>query len=157
MKGATVIMMDKRNFGYDLVTLGHLIKRERDRANEIIKDRVLGPDNNVMCTDLSIIGFLAHNEAREVYQKDIEQHFSLTAPSVSNKLRDLEKKGMINRVYSKIDTRLKQVTLTDAARAIDVSIRDEITTFEDHISSLLTEEEKAVLGRVVDKLKEEFE
>lgn len=149
--------MEKRNFGFDIVTLGHLIKRERDRANEIIKDRVLGPDNNVMCTDLSIIGFLVDNESREIYQKDIEQHFSLTAPSVSNKLRDLEKKGLISRVYSKIDTRLKQVTLTDAARVIDESIRDEISSFEDYISGLLTEEEMTVLGQVVDKLKQEFE
>ncbi len=149
--------MQERKFGFELATLGHLIKRERDRANEEVKNRVLGPDNNVMCTDLGIIGFLAENSDSEVYQKDIEQHFSLTAPSVSNKLRELEKKDLITRAYSKVDTRLKQVIMTDQAREIDRIMRDEITKFEKRISDLLTDDEKEQLSIIIDKLKNEFE
>lgn len=149
--------MENRKFGFELVTLGHLMKRERDRTNDEIKRRVLGDDNNVMCTDLGIIGFLAENNNREVYQKDIEQHFSLTAPSVSNKLRGLEKKELINRAYSKVDTRLKQVLMTDKARDIDVRMRTEIENFENRINNLLTDVEKEQLAIIVDKLKNEFE
>lgn len=149
--------MEQRRLGFELITLGHLLKRERDRANDEVKDRVLGPDNNVMCTDLGIIGFLAENDDREIYQKDIEQYFSLTAPSVSNKLRDLQKKELVDRVYSKVDTRLKQVIMTEKAWDIDRRMRDEIESFESRINSLLAEDEKDQLSLILDKLKKDFE
>lgn len=149
--------MEQRRLGFELITLGHLLKRERDRANDEVKDRVLGPDNNVMCTDLGIIGFLAENDDREIYQKDIEQYFSLTAPSVSNKLRDLQKKELVDRVYSKVDTRLKQVIMTEKAWDIDRRMRDEIESFESRINSLLAEDEKDQLALILDKLKKDFE
>jgi DNA-binding MarR family transcriptional regulator len=149
--------MEERNLCFELVTLGHLLKRERDRCNEIIKDRVLGEGNNLMCSDLSIICFLAKNHHREVYQKDIEHHFSLTAPSVSNKLRDLESKGLIHRKYSTIDTRLKHVIMTDKAKDIAQLIQVEMTKFEKRIANLLTEEEIDSLFTILDKIKEDFE
>lgn len=144
--------MDKK-IGFELITLGHLLKRERDRANEDIKNRVLGEGNNVMCTDLGIIQFLADNKNKEVYQKDIEQFFSLTAPSVSNKLRDLAKKDLVTRTYSKVDTRLKQVVMTEKAEIIDVKMRDEIKNFENGLDALISDEEKEQLLTILSKIK----
>lgn len=149
--------MEGRNFGFELITLGHLLKRGRDRGNDEIKERVLGQDNNVMCTDLGIIAFLADNNHREVYQKDLEHHFSLTAPSVSNKLRDLQNKGLVNRVYSKVDTRLKQVIITEKAFDINERMRAEMEKFESRIDRLLSVEEKEQLALIIDKLKGDFE
>lgn len=149
--------MPDKKIGFELITLGHLLKRQRDRVNDEIKNRVLGEDNNVMCTDLGIIQFLADNKDREVYQKDIEQYFSLTAPSVSNKLRDLQKKELVSRVYSKVDTRLKQVIMTDKAWDIDVKMREEIENFENHINSLLNDDEKHQLEVIIEKIKKDFE
>jgi len=146
-----------KHIGFELITLGHLIKRERDRANDDIKNRILGVGNNVMCTDLGIIRFLADNKDREVYQKDIEQHFSLTAPSVSNKLRGLANKDLVTRTYSKVDTRLKQVIMTDKAEAIDVKMRDSIENFENRLNGLITEEEKEQLISILGKIKADFE
>ena len=146
-----------KKLGFELITLGHLLKRERDRSNEDIKNRVLGEGNNVMCTDLGIIQFLADNTEKEVYQKDIEQFFSLTAPSVSNKLRDLAKKELVTRTYSKVDTRLKQVIMTEKAEVIDVKMRDEIENFESRINGLITEEEKEQLLSILGKIKSNFE
>lgn len=147
----------KNKVGFELITLGHLLKRERDRSNDDIKNRVLGEGNNVMCTDLGIIGFLADNKEKEVYQKDIEQFFSLTAPSVSNKLRDLAKKDLVTREYSKVDTRLKQVLMTEKAEAIDIKMRDEIENFENRLDSLITTEEKEQLLSILTKIKTDFE
>jgi DNA-binding MarR family transcriptional regulator len=149
--------MQDKELGFELVTLGHLLKRERDRANDEVKRIVLGPDNKVLCTDLGIIRFLAENTGKEIYQKDIEQFLFLTAPSVSNKLRGLEKKGLINRIYSKTDTRLKQVIMTEKAWDIDRKMRDEIGNFENRVSNLLSDDEKDVLVKVINKLKSEFE
>lgn len=148
--------MRDRKIGFELITLGHMLKRERDRVNEDIKNRVLGEGNNVMCTDLGIIQFLVDNNNKEIYQKDIEHFFSLTAPSVSNKLRDLDKKGLITRTYSKVDTRLKQVVLTKKAIDIDKIMRVEITNFENRLEGLLSPEEQKQLVVIIDKLKKDF-
>lgn len=149
--------MEKRYLGFELITTGHLLKREKDRADEIAKKKVFGNEKEIHCSDLSIIKFLADNVGREIYQKDIEQYFSLTAPSVSNKLRTLQKEGLINRVYSKVDTRLKQVIMTEDAWAVDKRMRKEIVVFEKRIEDILTEEEKKIVFKISEKIKNEFE
>ena len=149
--------MEERYLGVELITTGHLLKREKDRADEIAKKRVFGNEKEIHCSDLGIIKFLADNVDREIYQKDIEQYFSLTAPSVSNKLRTLQKEGLINRVYSKVDTRLKQVIMTEAAWIVDKRMRKEIVVFEKRIEDILTEEEKKMVFKISEKIKNEFE
>lgn len=149
--------MEERKIGFELMTLGHLIKREVDRTHEKIKLKVLGEKDNLFHTDTRIIAFLSRNKDREIYQKDIEHFFSLTAPTVSNKLRNLESKGLIKRVYSKTDTRLKQAKLTEKGIDIDNRMRDEIGIFESRINRLLSVEERNQLINTLDKIKEEFQ
>ena len=149
--------MDEKKIGFELITLGHLLKRERDRMNEKVKERVLGKENNVLCSDLNILKFLIDNKGKEIYQKDVEQFLSLTAPSVSNKLRDLERKGLINRTYSKVDTRLKRVTLTEKANDVNNLINKEIQEFENNLDSILEKEEKRDLINTISKLKKVYE
>ena len=149
--------MDEKKIGFELITLGHLLKRERDRMNEKVKERVLGKENNVLCSDLNILKFLIDNKEKEIYQKDVEQFLSLTAPSVSNKLRDLERKGLITRTYSKVDTRLKRVTLTDKAVDVNNLINKEIQEFENNLDSILEKEEKITLISTISKLKKVYE
>ena len=149
--------MDEKKIGFELITLGHLLKRERDRMNEKVKERVLGKENNVLCSDLNILKFLIDNKGKEIYQKDVEQFLSLTAPSVSNKLRDLERKGLINRTYSKVDTRLKRVTLTEKAIDVNNLINKEIQEFENNLDSILEKEEKRDLINTISKLKKVYE
>lgn len=146
----------KRKLGYELITFGHLLKWERDRAFEKIKNRVLMNDKDVMSTDLIILKFLVDNESKEVYQKDIEKFFNLTAPSVSHKLQQLQKRNLIDRVYSTKDTRLKRVIVTKRGIEIDAKIRNEMEVFEDQLVELITEDEKQQLLLIIDKLKNGF-
>lgn len=81
----------------------------------------------------------------------------MTAPSVSNKLRDLQSKGLIERAYSTEDTRLKQVILTEKAIYFDKQFRDEIEKFESRIQRMLSEKEKNQLMEIIKKIKDEFE
>jgi DNA-binding MarR family transcriptional regulator len=149
--------MNKKNIGFELIALGHLLKRERDRVDEEIKKTVLGEDSDVVCSDLRIVKFLADNTEHEIYQKDIERNFSLTAPSVSNKLKDLQKNGFVERVYSKVDTRKKQVILTDQAIEFDKQMREEMELFESRIENILSKNDKELLFEIIRKVKREFE
>ncbi|GKX30501.1 hypothetical protein SH1V18_29810 [Vallitalea longa] len=149
--------MEDKKIGFQLMISGHLIKRELDRTHEKVKLKVLGEQGNLFHTDTRIISFLARNNDKEIYQKDIEHFLSLTAPTVSNKLRTLEEKGLIKRVYSKEDTRLKQVILTEKAIDIDKRMTSEIAIFENRITRVLSEKEQDQLIHTLNKIKQEFQ
>lgn len=147
----------ERKIGSELVTFGHLIKRERDREFELIKKRILVDDKDVYGADLRILKYLIDDQDKEIYQKDIENFFNLTAPSVSTKLRELQSRDLIDRIYSTTDTRKKRVIVTKRGYIIDEKIRYEMETFEKKLLNLITEDEKNQLLNIIDKMKIGFE
>jgi DNA-binding MarR family transcriptional regulator len=146
-----------RKLGYELVTLGHVLKRERDQVFESIKQKVLINDKDVFGCDLLLLKFLVDHKDKEIYQKDIEKFFNLRAPSVTAKLVELEKRNLITRTNAKTDTRLKQVIVKRRGFDIDSKIKNEMEIFEHRVTSLITKEEKIQLINIIDKLKIGFE
>lgn len=65
-----------------------------------------------------IIGYLLHNEGREINQKDIEMALKLMNPTVTGLLDRLEKKGFIMRKKSESDKRYKIVELTEKGKLL---------------------------------------
>ena len=64
------------------------------------------------------LGFLKDHSDCEVYQKDIEEAFSISRATASNMLGVMERKGLIKRVAVSHDARLKRLVLTDKAAAL---------------------------------------
>lgn len=62
-----------------------------------------------------VTGFLYRNRGREVYQKDLEEHFSITRSSVTSLVQKMESKGYLTRQGVEGDARLKQLILTPQA------------------------------------------
>lgn len=65
-----------------------------------------------------ILGFLWRNEARDIYQRDVEETFNITRSSVTGVVKLLEKKGYIIRQGVAGDARLKKLILTPQGLAI---------------------------------------
>ena len=65
-----------------------------------------------------IIGYLLHNEGREINQKDIELALKLMNPTVTGILNRLEKKGFVVRKKSEVDKRYKIVELTEKGKLL---------------------------------------
>ena len=65
-----------------------------------------------------IIGFLSENEGREIYQKDLEDHFTITRSTASKVLSLMERKHLIQRQAGAQDARLKRIVLTEKAKKI---------------------------------------
>ena len=59
-----------------------------------------------------ILGFLAHNRERDIFQRDIEDAFHINRSSVTSVVQIMEKNGLIERVSVPQDSRLKKVCLT---------------------------------------------
>ena len=94
------------NLYHEIKVLSHLLKREFDASEE--KSKI----ESVTSSNGSVIGFLALSTT-DVYQKDVEAHFSVRRSTASRMLGTLEEKGFIRRESVESDARLKKIVLTD--------------------------------------------
>ena len=99
--------------------LAHLLRREFETSEELAyADRTTGANSR-------LIGFLAHAKG-DVFQRDVETHFSVRRSTASLMVRSLEEKGLIRRETVQSDARLKKLVLTEAGwqvhRVVDAAL-----------------------------------
>ena len=78
-----------------------------------------------------IIGYIAEHSDRDVFQRDIEEDFSIRRSTVSNMISLMEQKGYIKRESVDYDARLKKLVLTPKALDIHRRVYDNIIVSED--------------------------
>ncbi len=93
---------------------------EISKVNNIMKrnyksEECIAEDDEITNKNGWIIGYLAENIDKDIFQKDIEKKFMIRRSTVSGILQLMEKKGYINRESVEYDARLKKLTLTDKA------------------------------------------
>lgn len=97
--------------------------------------------------------YLYQNLPYTIRQIDIEKHFSLTNPTVTGIIQNLEKKGMIERVVNPEDSRSKVITITPKAE----EMREELIVFgeklEKQVTEKLSDEERKQLIMLLKKLR----
>ena len=103
-------------------------------------------------SQFKIIKFLFWQGDTHIRQVDIEKHFSMTNPTVTGLLKNLEEKGWIRREVNPEDSRSKIICLTDAA----LTRKEELYTYgeqiEDALIHDLTEKEREMLEKLLKKL-----
>ena len=72
-------------------------------------------DEDVTAVNGRIIMYLYHHKEEDIFQKDIENEFSIRRSTSSSIISLMEKKGYIERVSVAHDARLKKLVLTDKA------------------------------------------
>ena len=100
-----------------------------------------------------ILGYLYHRRGEEVFQKDIERVFSVTRSTVTSILQLMEKKGYIVRESVPQDARLKRIRITEQGASAHEKMMLTIKQTDEHIASLLTEEENREMLRLLAKLR----
>ena len=139
------------------------------------KGRKIGPE--IHCTDLKlsrnlsahvrksgvdevtmmhgwIIRYLYENREHDIFQKDIEQRFSVGRSTVTNLLQLMEKKGFVKRESVKQDARLKKVVLTEKGIASQESFEEIVENIEEELSEGILEEELHTFYKVLDQIRE---
>lgn len=125
------------NLGGLIHKVAHKMKREIDHANQ--KLGVSGVQGR-------IIGYVrCESKNRDVFQKDIEEHFELRGSSVTSTLQNLEKMGFIVRESIPTDQRLKRIVLTKKALDIHNQITKNIEQVEKEAFSSINKEEEQLL------------
>ena len=133
-------MRDNDEIGFYL----SLIKKKMDKhMNEGLKKYDLTK------TQRDILGYLHFTDKNPVIQKDIEEHFHISNPTVTGILNRLEQKGFIERKQSLKDKRVRTIVLTKLDNRNQVKIKKISMMFHGFYCTLKIPEEKALFFRVV--------
>lgn len=145
-------MLHENDIGFQLHNLSNLLRRHSQRSCAALQ-----MDDNVSRNNLWIIGYLAHNNDRDVFQKDIENTFCIRRSTVSKVLRLMEEKGLIRRQEMEHDARLKKLVLTESGMAIHHHMLEERQAVEEKLRQGVTEEELQIFFQVMEKLKKNIQ
>lgn len=144
-------MSKKNDVGFQIRTLSNLIKRYIDNSPE--KQRI----DNLTGMHGWVIGFLAENEGKEIFQRDLEEKFNIRRSTATAILQLMEKNGFITREAVPQDARLKKIVLTQKAREVHEQVAKEIRGLEAQLSSGLTAEEIEAFLATIEKIKNNLE
>ena len=100
-----------------------------------------------------VIGYLYANRDREVYQRDVQNQFSLGRSTVAGLLKAMERDGLITRASVEQDARLKKLTLTPKALKMHEEVIAHMDQVEEMLGSALTPEEKDAFLRLCGKIR----
>jgi DNA-binding MarR family transcriptional regulator len=101
-----------------------------------------------------IIGYLADHPNQDIFQKDIEDHFTIARSTASKVLTLMEQKGLIQRQPVAQDARLKKIVLTDKAWEIRKIMWKDIERLEATLVEGFREDEIDTLISYLNRMKE---
>jgi len=131
--------------------LANLIRRYMDNTNT--RKYV----DNLTGTNGWVIGYLLENMDHDVYQRDIENAFSIRKSTVSKIIKLMENKDLIRRESVEYDARLKKIVLTDKALEIHKMIKEDIVNVNKKFTENLTEKEAEEFLYLIRKVKKSFD
>ena len=131
---------------HEIRVLAHLLKREFEASEELAyADRVTGANSR-------LIGFLARAKG-DVFQRDVETHFSVRRSTASLMVRSLEEKGLIRREAVASDARLKKLVLTEAGWQVHGVVADAIGRIDRCMIEGIAPEELRAFEATLEKMK----
>ena len=137
----------QKKIGLELRSLNHLIMRYMDKTSHKKQiDAVTG-------TNGWIIGFLAENSDKDVYQKDLEEKFTITRSTASKVLNLMVKKGLVERHSVAHDARLKKLVLTEKAQKLSELMKEDAKKMESCLTNGFSERELEALTAFIQKMK----
>lgn len=138
----------KNEIGYQIRTLSNLLKRK------VFEYAPLPDRFGLTGMQARIVAYLYENREMAIYQKDIEERFSIRRSTASRFLKALEEKEILERKTADFDGRLKKLSLTPHALAQHEKIAEKIQMIEQQAASGLTEEEIKQFIAIAEKIKQ---
>ena len=139
-------MQHERYVGFEIKALSNLLRRRLWGST----DR---PQGTLTEIEGVLIGYLCHNRERAIYQKDLEAAFCIRSSTASRLLKRLEEMGFVERIMGDKDARLKRITPTDKALALNQEAERRIAETEAVLTRGIPPEEVARFLDTAEKLK----
>ena len=140
-------MRRERHIGYEIKALSNLMRRK-------MWEQAGRPDCDEF-TEMQgmVLGFLCRNRDQEIFQKTLEEVFSIRRSTASRLLKNMEAEGLIVRLPVSRDARLKRVMVTPKAEALNQQAAIRIQYVEAALTRGLTQAELDQFMATVEKLK----
>ncbi|MGX8710219.1 MAG: MarR family winged helix-turn-helix transcriptional regulator [bacterium] len=139
--------MEKMRIGLELRSLNNMIRRYFEFSSHKNEIETITGNNGW------IIGYLADNADKDIFQKDLEDHFTITRSTASKVLSLMEQKGLIQRQAVAQDARLKKLVLTEKAWKIKGLMREDAERMERTLTNGFTEEEVETLYSYLQRMR----
>ena len=92
------------------------------------------------------------SQTEDIYQKDIEEEYSIRPSTATQLLKQMEKNGLIIREPEAYDNRLKMIVVTDKALLYKQQVIEDLTTLEETLIKGISETDLQVFFRVTEKM-----
>lgn len=132
----------RRNATRYVSKLSNKIRRKLDRLSS--REAFSGSQGRVLQF------LLAQNE--DIFQKDIEEEYSIRPSTATQLLNQMEQNGLICRVPVPYDRRLKKIQLTDKAQQYRQQVVKDLTELEKTVTAGIAPEDLEVFFRVVETM-----
>lgn len=147
----------QRYIGKEIRAVVNLIHRKACRHHQSIpcgEEPTLSPQEfKLTGMQKLFLGYIWTHKDEDVFQRDLEQEFSIRRATATGILQLMEKNGYIIRTTSERDARLKKITLTDKAHKIHKYSMAQIKNIEEQMRSGISERELNIFFDVLDKIK----
>lgn len=107
---------------------------------------------NITDAQLDILFYLFESQESRINQRDLEKALQLSNPTIVSILDRLEAKGLIHRVISETDRRVRYIEVTEACRDIREDVYKGMYENEAELVAGLTDTEKKELERLLKKM-----
>lgn len=91
-------------------------------------------------------------QSNDVFQKDIEEEYSLRPPTATELLKKMEKNGLIYRESMASDARMKRIVVSEKALQYKDMVIEDITALEDELTKGIPPNELDVFFKVIEKM-----
>lgn len=91
-------------------------------------------------------------QTEDVFQKDIEEEYSIRPSTATELLKQMEANGLIRREPVSYDNRLKKIVLTDKALMYKQQVVEDLTSLEKTLTKGISEEDMEVFFEVIEKM-----
>ncbi|MCI8666988.1 MAG: MarR family transcriptional regulator [Dorea sp.] len=93
---------------------------------------------------------LAQN--KDIFQKDIEEEYSLRPPTATELLKKMEQNGLIHREVMANDARMKRIIVSDKALQYKDMVIADITLLEDELTKGISKSDLDIFFKVIEKM-----
>ena len=91
-------------------------------------------------------------QSNDVFQKDIEEEYSLRPPTATELLKKMEKNGLIYREAMASDARMKRIVVSEKALQYKDMVIADITALEDELTKDIPQNELDIFFKVIEKM-----
>ena len=144
-------MRRERHIGYEIKALSNLMRRN------IWEQSGLPEGDEFTEMQGMLLGFLCRNRDQEIFQKTLEEVFSIRRSTASRLLKRMEADGLIVRLPVSRDARLKRVVATPRAEALNEQAAARIRSFEELLLRGVSQAELDQFMATLEKIRKNLE